>query len=283
VGGIGILFRCLAGGAAILAADKETTLEEAVRRLEPTHMSMVAAQLRRYLDWRAETGGNGMPRGVLVGGGPVPADLVEKAREQGLPVCLTYGLTEMASQVATTVPGATWESPHYAGRVLRYRQLRIGEDHEILVRGRTRFSGYVEGGEIERPFSPDGWFATGDLGRLTAEGDLEVLGRRDHRFVSGGENIQPEELEAALRAVEGIEEALVVPVPDEEFGQRPVAFVRGRNPVDTQALRSALADVVPGFMVPDRVHDWPESLPTAGVKPDRAYFRRLALRYGESR
>ena len=161
-----------------------------------------------------------------MGGGPVPPSLVDEALARGLPLHTSYGLTEMASQVTTTPPGASLEELRTAGRVLPDREVSISERGEILVRGETLFAGYVEGEELDRPLDAEGWFHTGDLGELDEDGYLRVGGRVDNLFISGGENVQPEEIEEALCRLEGVDEAVVVPVPDEEFGARPVAFVR---------------------------------------------------------
>jgi O-succinylbenzoic acid--CoA ligase len=215
-------------------------------------------------------------KAVLMGGGPVSASLVDEALSRGLPVHTSYGLTEMASQVTTTPPGASLEALRTAGRVLPEREVSISEEGEILVRGATLFSGYVEGGRLDLPLDADGWFHSGDLGELDENGDLHLLGRRDNLFISGGENIQPEEIEEVLCRLDGIDEAVVVPVPDPEFGYRPVAFVRadGDEPGD---LAPELRKVLPGFKVPVAFHPWPEKT-RRDMKPDRNALRERARR-----
>jgi O-succinylbenzoic acid--CoA ligase len=108
---------------------------------------------------------------------------------------------------------------------------------------------------------------------MDADGYLRVLGRRDNLFVSGGENVRPEEIEEALSRIPGVEEAVVVPVPDAEFGHRPVAFVRlSDGPED---LASVLEPVLPRFKIPKTFHDWEGA---AGMKPDRAALKERANR-----
>ncbi|MDQ3864187.1 MAG: AMP-binding protein, partial [Actinomycetota bacterium] len=144
----------------------------------------------------------------------------------------------------------------------------ISERGEILVRGETLFAGYVEGEELDRPLDAGGWFHTGDLGELDENGYLRVRGRMDNLFISGGENIQPEEIEEALCRLEGIHEAVVVPVPDEEFGARPVAFVR-TDDGELEDLARKLEPVLPRFKIPISFHPWPER-ERPGMKADRA-------------
>ena len=151
----------------------------------------------------------------------------------------------------------------------------MAEDGESLVRGDTLFAGYVEGDGVKRPLDDGGWFHTGDLGEIDESGYLRVTGRRDNQFISGGENVQPEEIEAALLRIEGVEQAVVVPVADEEFGERPVAFVRARGGGQARDLTEALTLVLPRFKIPMAFRDWPEPQGLEGMKVDRRAFRKL--------
>jgi o-succinylbenzoate---CoA ligase len=278
VGGLSILFRCLLAGATVALPQQGTPPGEAIAGFGATHVSLVSTQLLRLLREDADLGGL---EAVLMGGGPIPASLVDEAVARGLPVHTSYGLTEMASQVTTTPPGASLEELHTAGRVLPHREVAISGSGEILVRGQTLFAGYVEGERLDRPLDAEGWFHTGDLGELDDNSYLRVRGRMDNLFVSGGENVQPEEIEEALCRLEGIVEAVVVPVPDEEFGSRPVAFVR-TDDLEPGDLAHELEPVLPRYKIPISFHPWPEEAPR-GMKVDRAalYERALRLRNEE--
>lgn len=276
VSGLGIVFRCLLSGAAVVMPQRGESLDAALVRHRATHVSVVTTQLRRLLG-RPEPIRCASLRCVLVGGSEVPRKLLLRARAQRLPVYTSYGCTEMASQVTTTGAGATAAQRLTSGRLLPYRRLRIGDEGEILLAGRTLFAGYVEGAKVVRPVDAEGWFATGDLGCVDAQGYLSVVGRRDNRFFSGGETIHPEEIERALAEHAGVEQAVVVPIPDEEFGERCVAFVRPHGPhPDAAALSAWLRRVLPRRKVPDRFHAWPD-IDRATFKIDRARFRRIAL------
>jgi len=277
VGGLSIMFRCLLAGATMALPEPGASLGRAIAESGATHVSLVATQLRRLL--REEDAALETLKAVLLGGGPVPGSLVEEAASRGLPVYTSYGLTEMASQVTTTPPGATPERLRTSGQVLPHREVSISGGGEILVRGETLFAGYVEGGAVDRPLDGEGWFHTGDIGDLGGDGYLHVRGRKDNLFVSGGENVQPEEVEESLRGLEGVEEAIVVPLPDREFGERPVAFVRMTEGSPVQRnLAAMLEEVLPRFKVPAWFHAWPEDARQTGMKVDRAFFRELALR-----
>ena len=276
VGGLGILFRCLLAGAAVVMPDGDETLDTVLERRRITHLSVVVTQLHRLLQ-QPESVRYPALRYVVLGGSPVPRKLLGRAGRRGLPVFASYGCTEMASQVTTTGVDSTPAQRLTSGKLLPYRGLRIGDEGEILLAGETLFMGYVEGARVSRPVNGDGWFATGDLGRVDDDGYLTVVGRRDNRFFSGGETIHPEEIERALTDHDGVDRAVVAPIPDEEFGQRCVAFVqtRGERP-DAAALAAWLGRTLPRYKVPDAFYQWPET-DAHDFKVDRARFRRLAL------
>jgi O-succinylbenzoic acid--CoA ligase len=139
---------------------------------------------------------------------------------------------------------------------------------EIQVRGSCLFQGYWEQGGISKPFDEDGWFATGDIGRIGADG-LAILGRKDWQFISGGENIQPEEIEQELLALPNILEAAVVPIDDPEFGQRPAAILRTADPLqNADYLKQALLERLPKFKIPIRFI-FVDELPKTNLKINR--------------
>ncbi len=276
VGGLSILFRCLLAGATTVIPEPGASLGRSIPSFGITHLSLVATQLRRLLEERVDLGGL---KAILLGGGPIPDSLVDEAVSRNLPIHTSYGLTEMASQVTTTPPGATSSVLRTAGRVLPHREVSISGDGEILVRGETLFVGYVEDGGLDRPTDEGGWFHTGDLGELDCEGYLRIRGRKDNLFVSGGENIQPEEIEEALARLESVERAIVAPVPDVNFGERPVAFVLAADDsITPDLLIRELGDELPRFKIPVAFYEWPEDADPGRVKVDRPFFRDLALR-----
>jgi O-succinylbenzoic acid--CoA ligase len=278
VGGLAILVRCALAGAAVRLAG--TAGAAAVLGADGvTHASMVPTQFRRVL--RAADGPPPAPlRAMLLGGGSIPDALLREGTAHGWPLHTSYGCTEMASQVTTTPPGASLNTLRTAGRRLPHRRVRIGDDGQILVAGPTLFAGYVTAQRLHDP-RHDGWYPTGDRGRIDAQGRLHVEGRMDQMFVSGGENIQPAEIETALERLEGVEQAVVVSVPDPEFGDRPVAFVRADAGHSPETLRAALTDLLPGFKIPDAFHSLADADLGDGLKIDRERLRDQARKLQE--
>ncbi len=272
VSGFSILVRCLLGGALVVFPDPAMNFEKQADDFAVTHLSVVSTQLARLLDSRVD-----LVRfhAVLGGGGPFPAGLVGRAIEQGAPLHLTYGMTETASQIATTAPLERLPSPVHSGKPLRDLEVRISEDKEIQVRGPMVAAGFFNrDGRMEKLVDDEGWLSTGDSGCFTKLGNLVVTGRRDRMFVSGGENIQPEPVEALLMQIPGIRRAVVVSRFDARFGERPVAFVAGN--FDREDLKSRLAARLESFAVPDAFLPWPADIPDDVPKPDFALFKRLA-------
>lgn len=275
VGGLAILVRCALAGAAVAVPDRDASLSASTERTGATHLSLVSTQLRRFLEAREGPLPNRI-RGVLLGGGPVPPTLLQRGHTRGWPLHMSYGSTEMASQVTTTPPGAPLRDLLTAGRCLPHRRLRINDDGQILVAGSTLCLGMIDDGGL-REGREDGWFPTGDVGHLDAEGRLHVHGRMDRQFVSGGENVQPEEIEAALERIDGIDRAVVVAIPDEEYGRRPVAFVRSEGGGEVpEGWEMSLETVLPRYKIPDAAHPLPTAALQSQMKVDRELLRKRA-------
>jgi O-succinylbenzoic acid--CoA ligase len=171
------------------------------------------------------------------------------------------------------------------GKVLRQRELNIAKDGEILVRGNTLFQGYVEGDSVCLAVDEQGWFHTGDIGRLDDKGNLVVFGRKDNMFISGGENVYPEEIESWLKSVKGIDDAVVVGLEDSEFGHRPSAFVKfsDENRMSADEIVHSLEKFLPRFKIPRSYFDWPEEKVSESLKPNRRELQVLAKGLSVSR
>lgn len=264
-GGLALLFRAILSGAVLCAPGAGSPLAAAIARHRPTHISLVATQLARLLEDGASAAALRACRAVLVGGGPIPVRLREEALAADVPLVVTYGATETAAFVAASADPEINARAQSAGRPLPRREVRLDDEGEIRIGGPTLFSGYLVDGALQGGRDDDGLWATGDLGRFE-NGVLYVTGRKDRMFVSGGENVQPEEIESALLGLAAVDEAVVVPAGSPEFGARPVAFVAGEA-LDAATLDASLRAVLPGFKTPDAYYRMPPHAP-ARLKPD---------------
>jgi len=257
VGGLSILVRSAIYGTTAIVHERFELdrVLDALEREQVTLVSLVATTLARLLD----AGLSAPPtlRCALTGGGPVPGTLVARAAAAGVPVSLTYGLTEACSQVTTT-PLAAVEAAApggaAAGPPLFCTRLRIAADGEILVSGPT-----------VAPAAPaaDGWLHSGDLGALDGAGNLLVRGRKADTIVSGGENVAPAEVEAVLEAHAQVLEAAVLGRPDAQWGEAVTALVvvRPGATLDLEALRAHCASALAPYKVPKHFALLAEPLP----------------------
>ncbi len=263
VGGLSILFRSVIGGLAVELHERfdPTRVNEAIDD-GATLVSVVGTMLWRMLEERGGRPYPGHLRAVLLGGGPAPRPLLERAVALGVPVLQTYGLTETASQLATLAPEDALRKLGSAGKPLYPNQLRVvrpdgtpaspGEPGEIEVQGPVVTPGYWRQPERTAQAFRDGWFRTGDLGYLDEEGYLYVLDRREDLVVTGGENVYPAEVEAVLLAHPAVRDAAVVGLPDIEWGQRVVAAVvlEGGSTVSERELMDWCRQRLAGYKVP---------------------------------
>lgn len=272
VSGIGIVFRTLLSGAAMVITDVPISVKQLIQT-KTTHLSLVSTQFRRLLSEPNVQELSHQLKAILLGGGPIAQLDIDRGIELGLPIFTSYGLSEMASQVATT-PAVPKQIDLRQGTVLPHREVSISKSGEILVKGDTLFAGYIFQNELDSARDASGWFHTRDVGELTGN-QLRVTGRLDNQFISGGENIQPELIEQVLMQIPGIQMAVVVPVQDLEFGQRPVAFLATENPLDTAYFNETLSQILPRYMLPIRYEVLPPEMMNR-LKPDRLALRTFA-------
>ena len=291
VGGQAIVLRSAIQGTVAVVHDgfDEHAVNRAIDHEGATIVSVVAAMLQRMLDARVDRRYPPTLRCVLLGGGPAPRSLLERCARLGVPVVQTYGLTETASQVATLAPADALRKLGSAGKALYPNALRVvdaggrdvaaGEAGEIVVRGPVVTGGYVGRPADTARALAGGWLRTGDVGTLDADGDLHVLDRRDDLVVTGGENVYPAEVEAALLAHPAVAEAGVVGLPDERWGARVAAAVvlRAGTAVDAETLRAHCRERIAAFKVPAEVHVVATLPRTASGKLRRGELRRLWL------
>ncbi|MUL44644.1 o-succinylbenzoate--CoA ligase [Mycobacterium sp. CBMA293] len=270
VAGVQVLVRSLRAGTtpvALAAGFDVSELPSAVAALGsgPRYTSLVSVQLAKILADPAATEALADLDAVLIGGGPMPAGLGEKAAAAGVSVVRTYGMSE-------TCGGCI-----YDGVPLDGVQLRIDDTGRIALGGPTLASGYRNPVEPS-PFA-DGWFVTDDIGAVDDSGVLRVLGRIDDAIATGGLKVLPALVESALASYPAIAECAVFGVPDERLGQRVAVAVvlnPGAGTPTVAELREHVSGALAATAAPREVHVVDE-LPRRGIgKLDR---RALAVRY----
>lgn len=258
VGGLTVLIRsAVAGTTALLRARFD--VDEQVSMLqtgEATITSVVPTTLFRLLDAGLDHPPN--LRLVLLGGAPIPPELLTRAAEAGVTVASTYGLSEACSQVLTRgrplfctravlrdeLPSASASADGLDAASVLAPAAAQGD--ELLVQGPTLADGVC---------GPDGWLATGDRARRLPDGSLAIIGRIAETIVTGGENVAPTEVEAHLVAQPSIADAAALGVEHPEWGEQVEARVvlAPGHELDEPALRETLRQLLPPYAVPKRI------------------------------
>lgn len=265
VGGLSVITRCLVGRATIAVAAGRLT-HGLIHETQTTLLSLVPTMLERLLEAPAPS-----LRAILLGGAAASTELIARARDAGWPVLPTYGASETCGQSCTQ--RLEDPRPNGVGPALPSIRVRTTPDGAIEIAGPTLMAGYLDD---PSPLE-DGWFRTGDLGALDEDGHLHVRGRRDAVLITGGENVDPVEVEMALETHPSVERAFVTGLPDATWGQRIVALVQGS--ASLAGLRHHLGERLAGFKHPRAVAHvarLPE-LPTGKLDRQRAHREAAQL------
>nr|MDP9459714.1 AMP-binding protein [Actinomycetota bacterium] len=241
IAGLQVLCRGIVAGTPVTVPGAGETLSAAAARMPEgrRYTALVPTQLRRYLE--DEPDALRTFDAVLVGGAATDAALLDRARSEGVTVVTTYGMTETAGGCV------------YDGRPLPGVGIRVTDGIELT--GPVLATGYRLDPAATAAAFVDGWFRTRDAGSLS-EGRLSVLGRLDDIVISGGVNVAPSAVEAALRAHPAVADAVVLGRPDEEWGQRVVAAVvpvPGESP-ELAVLRPWVAERLGAPAAPRELH-----------------------------
>ncbi len=226
-------------------------------------------------------------RDAICGGAPLGAALLERYLARGIPLRQGFGLTEVGPNCFSTPPDRVREKLGTVGLPIHHIEARVvrpdgstcdvDEPGELLLRGPVVCSGYWEDPVATDKNIVDGWFRTGDVLSVDADGFFSVRGRLKEMFISGGENVYPAEVEAALQAHPDVAVAAVLGVPDPRWGEVGLAFVEPVPDADPQpeALRGWLDGRLARFKIPKRLLVLPTLPRTGSGKVDKPALARL--------
>ncbi|MCW2848981.1 MAG: AMP-dependent synthetase [Marmoricola sp.] len=260
IAGVQVLFR------SVVAGTEPVTTQDVVhagRELagERSYVSLVPTQLHRLLEVPAAVTALAGFDAVLIGGAAFEAALRRRAEEAGIPVVATYGMSE-------TCGGCVYDGRPLAG-------VEIGfDDGRVLLRGPMLFDGYEDDPALTAETLRDGWLVTHDLGRITAGGRLRITGRDDDMVTTGGVKVPASAVAARIREHPTVFSAEVLGVPDEQWGERVVAFVVGSPGLDE--LRDWVSAECPRAWAPHQVVRVGAVPLMANGKVDRMRLREMA-------
>ncbi|MFE7226946.1 AMP-binding protein [Nocardioides sp. NPDC057577] len=265
VAGANVIARSLlAGHEPVIAAAHGSFAEAAGAMMPgPRFVSMVPTQLHRII----ESGGDDLAaltgfHTLLLGGGPIDPSLRARAEAAGIVVVATYGSAE-------TCGGCVYDAMPLDGV-----GIAIGTDGRVRISGPTLFDGYQDDPEQTATALVDGWFLTSDAGTLDEDGRLRILGRVDDMVITGGVKVPAALVARRLREHPAVVAAEALGTPDEEWGQRLVAFVVGD--IDAAAAREWVAAEHPRSWAPRQVVALDEIPLLGNGKPDRQALLALA-------
>ena len=200
---------------------------------------------------------------AATGGAPVPQSLLKRYLDKGVRIRQVYGFTESSGLISAPNEQQALDKPWACGTPLPSVELRVvdgegrpcgaGEVGEFVARGEQMFSGYWRDPEGTASAWRDGWYHTGDLGRIDEDGHVQVTDRKKNMVISGGVNIYPAEVERTMSALPGVSEVLVFGVPDADWGERLVAVVHGEPTLDAQALMAQARTALGAYKTPKEI------------------------------
>ena len=292
----GIVLPIMLGGTAIL--QDIFAAPEMARQIrdEGATFTMGATPFLNDLTEHVAASGQGTPslRVFVSAGAPIPRALVAKARQTlGAAVISAWGMSENGAVTTTKLDDGEEKATTTDGCTLPGIELRIvdaegarvptGQDGQLQVRGCSNFIGYLKRPELN-PNDPDGWFDTGDLARMDADGYIRIAGRSKDIIIRGGENIPVVEVEGLLFRHPAVAEVAIVGFPDARLGERACAFVRLREgasltlPEVTAYLE---AQRMARQYMPERLEILPELPRTPSGKIQKFKLREIARAFGQ--
>ena len=253
--GMGLHGTLLGGGSAVLVS---FTPENVVRELTHggTMLFGVPSMYQRLCEWLDEHPTDlSQVRVFVCGSAPLPPALFERcARLLGQPPVERYGITE--GGIVITNP---YDGPRQPGRVgypFPGVEVKLGEQGEVLLKGGQVFKGYWRNDQAtSESFTSDGFFKTGDVGEIDADGSLAIRGRIKELIITGGFNVYPREVELVLEQHPAVHEVAVAGVPSEKWGEEVTAYVvpSSSKVLDEKELIAFAHERLAAYKCPKRV------------------------------
>ncbi|BAZ15603.1 AMP-dependent synthetase and ligase [Calothrix sp. NIES-4071] len=254
-------------------------------------ISLVPTQLQRFLDDPQLTIWLSKFNTVLLGGAPAWDDLLEKARYHKIRLAPTYGMTETASQIVTLKPNDFLSGKRGCGQVLPHARVLICDDNnkllpanqigKITIQAQSLFLGYYsEHDSLSTTHSSLSTFKIDDVGYFDEEGYLNIVGRDSSKIITGGENVYPEEVEAAIQATEMVNDICVVGIPDKYWGQVVTAVYVPKYPnTSTFAIQTLLKYSLSKYKIPKHWVSVAVLPRNPQGKINRNQIQRIAIEY----
>ncbi len=276
IGGFQIICRSLYYGCSIIIPDslQSNHLAEAIIKYKPTHVSLVSTQLERLINLKVKP--KEPLRVSLIGGGFINDDLMFESEKLGWNPFRVYGSSETASFITAIAPDEILNRPQSAGKALGNTEIKTSDESEILIKSNCLFKKYLDDEKETDSKLADGFYHTGDLGFVDKDGYLFIEARRNDLIVTGGENVNPIEVEKVLLQFPFIKEACVFPKPNKIWGQIVAAvIVCADKSISEKTLKEKLKQKLSGFKIPKQFTFVDELPRTSLGKLEREKIRKM--------
>ena len=264
IGGFMILIRALITGGTVVFPQsiKYEDIVNAILKFQPSHISLVTTTLKRFLEDKVKPPEN-----------PMETELCIDAIKYGWPIVKVYGSTETCSMISALTPDELKTKPDSAGKAMGRNEITVihkdhdqkyrftrrssgGQDQnnklkigEIVVKSESLFKEYYNDPPSTNKKLKDGFYFTGDSGRLDDEGYLYIESRREDLVITGGENVSTKEVETIIKTFSGVTDAYVFGIPDKKWGQKLCAAVTAKNSIEPE-LKLFLRNEIAGYKIP---------------------------------
>ena len=252
IGGFQIIIRSLLSGGT-LCIPPEINSEEisnSISLYQPDYISVVNPTLEKLIETNKDDLQNS--KAVFAGGGPVNSKLIKQSIEHGIPIYKVYGSTETGSMVSILSPKDAVDKIESAGKPLPGVKIKI-DNNEICVAANSLFKEYFKNDDLTKEKIKNNWFYTGDEGCIDDEGFLFIRNRMDNLIISGGEKIDPKEIENAILKIDKITEAFVFGKPDKKWGEKVCAVVVSKTGLDISEIQKSLKQIISAYKIPKEI------------------------------
>ena len=276
IGGFQIISRSLYYGCSIIIPETIQTnhLADAIINFRPTHLSLVSTQLERLLHQKVKS--TQSLKVSLIGGGFVDDKLMTEANKLDWKPFRVYGSSETASFITAISANEIKNKPQSIGKVLKNVIVKISDDSEILIKSNSLFRNYLNDKNETSSKLVNGFYHTGDLGFIDDDGYLFIEARRNDLIVTGGENVNPIEVEKVLIELPFIKDACVFSKQSKTWGQEVVAaVVITGSSIAEKDIKEILKQKLAGYKIPKKLFFVDELPRTSLGKLEREKIKKM--------
>jgi O-succinylbenzoic acid--CoA ligase len=276
IGGFQIICRSFYYGCSIILPESLQTnhLAKSITDFNPTHISLVSTQLERLIHQKIKP--DELLQVSLIGGGFVEDELMIEADKLGWKPYRVYGSSETASMISAISVNEIISKPQSVGKPFNNVEIKLSDDSEILIKSNSLFTKYLDDEKETSLKLINGFYHSGDLGCVDDDGYLFIEARRTDLIVTGGENVNPIEVEKALLQIPSVKEACVFPKQNKTWGQIVAcALVVTDSLIDSKSIKEKLKLTLAGYKIPKEYYFADELPRTSLGKLEREKIKKM--------